>query len=351
MNIIYIERQFATRLSYRMELCTDHSRGVEVKYNFRCPICGDSKTDYSKTRGWIYESEGHVRYGCFNCNVNMKLTNYLYDNEPEMYREFAKEKFANKDDSEWFETKKTVEKPVELITKSVIPYSTCIADLPENHPAVKWVAARKIPKHQYKLFFFTADWKKVANSVKPETYLYDDKKEYRLVIPIYNKDGTYSSLQGRALDPNVDKSRRYLTIKADDKASKVYGMERVDPSKTVWMLEGPIDSVFIPNACAIVGGVMALEDAPFPDKRVWVLDKEGRSFDTLKRIENLIKAGEKVVIWDECPWSSKDINDFIKNDGATIDEVVQYLKDHTYSGLRAELALSKWRKFGHKRIS
>ncbi|AAR90927.1 DNA primase [Aeromonas phage 65] len=348
MNIIAIERDFATRLSYRMEMCTDHARGVEVRYNFKCPLCGDGDSGY-KTRGWLYEDDGHVRFGCFNCGRNFKLTNYLYDHEPEMYREFAKEKFSNKDDS-WVSVEKPKPKPVEIIKKNVIPYSTCIADLPENHPAVKWVANRKIPKHQYHLFFFTDEWKKLANNIKPETYLYDDKKEYRLVIPIYNKDGTYSSLQGRALDPNVDKSRRYLTIKADDKASKVYGMERADPNKTVWMLEGPIDSVFIPNACAIVGGVMALEDAPFPEKRVWVLDKEDRSYDTIKRIENLVHAGERVVIWDECPWQSKDINDMVKNDGARIEDIISYLKEHTYYGLRAELALSKWRRFGHKRI-
>ncbi|QAY01216.1 DNA primase [Aeromonas phage ZPAH1] len=350
INQIIIERQFATMLSYRMELTTDHSRGVEVKYNFRCPICGDSATQYHKTRGWFYESEGHVRFGCYNCGRNMKLTNYLYEYEPEMYREFAKEKYANKEDSwepVYQEKKKEVKK--EQIKKNEIPYSICLADLPETHPVIGWVNRRKIPKDKHKLFFFTDEWKKLANNIKPETYKYDDKKEYRLVIPIYNKDGTYSSIQGRALT-NVEKSQRYLTIKADDDASKVYGMERVDESKTVYMLEGPIDSVFIPNACAIVGGSMALEDSPFENNRVWVLDNEPRSYDTIKRMEKLINASEKIVIWIDCPWTSKDINDMIKDEGATVDEIMEFIRENTYSGIRAVDALSKWRKYGHKRL-
>lgn len=353
MNILFIERRFATQLSYRMELTTDHARGVEVRYNFRCPLCGDSQKDLTKTRGWLYESEGHVRFGCFNCNRNMKLTNYLYDHEPEMYREFSKEKFANNSDSDWTPKKTEDNKPknISINKKNVIPYSVCLDELPEEHPVIQWVNKRKIPKDKRNLFFFTSEWKKLANSIKEDTYKYDSRKEYRLVIPIYNKDGSYSSLQGRALDPNVDKSQRYLTLKVDDNASKVYGIERIDESKTVWFMEGPIDSIFIPNSCAIVGGVMALEDAPYPNKRVWVLDNESRSFDTVKRIENLILAGERVVIWKDCPYSSKDINDMIKDEGASPEEILEYLKNNTYSGLRAEQALSQWRKFGHKRIS
>jgi hypothetical protein len=121
-------------------------------------------------------------------------------------------------------------------------------------------------------------------------------------------------------------------------------MERVDGSKTVWIHEGPIDSVFIPNSLAIVGGSMTLHDTPFPETRVWVLDNEPRSKDTLKRIQNLIDAGEKVVLWDRIRYRSKDINDMIKKEGATAAEIEQYLKDNVVSGLMASHRFSNWSK-------
>ena len=351
MNIIYIERQFATQMAYRMSMTTDHSRGVEIKYNFRCPICGDSASDKYKTRGWFYESDGHVRFGCFNCNRNMVFSSYLYEYEREVYREFAKEKFSQSNDG----YVDVVPKKVDVVEKKiesnlVLPYSTCLTDLDQNHPVIKWMNNRKIPKDKHYLFFFTDNWKKLANSVKPETYRYDDQKEFRLVIPIYNKDMSYSSLQGRALSSNVEKSQRYLTIKVDDHASKVYGVERVDPNKDVYMLEGPIDSVFIPNACAIVGGTMSLDDAPFEGKRIWVLDNEPRSIDTINRLEKMISYGERVVVWDDCPFESKDINDMIKDENATVEEIMDFIKSHTYSGLAAINALRSWRKVGKTNI-
>ena len=339
--LIY-ERTLAREIAYTLPMFRDFTKAHGgPRFNFRCPICGDSKKDKFKTRGWIYEHKGKMRMGCFNCNANMTLYDYIKEYRDDMYRDYIKERYKNEDTPE-YEREVIVEEVPVLKAVSTLPYSENCGELHESHPVRKWLFNRAIPAPLHKRFFFTTDWRKLANHIKPETYGYEDK-EYRLVIPIYNKDKTISCIQGRALS-DVDKSQRYLTIKPHDDSNKVYGLERVKDTGNVFFLEGPIDSIFIVNGIAIVGGQMNLGDAPYPERRVWVLDNEPRAVDTVRRIEKLVEAGEKIVLWDECPWISKDPNDMIKNEGATIRQLNDYLNQNIIKGLSAKRRLSRWRR-------
>lgn len=340
MDMLFFERDLAREIAYVLPMYRDHSRNGAIKVNFRCPICGDSAKDKYKARGWFYEANGHVRFGCFNCGRNFQFTKYLELYDQERWKIYLKEKYKNEPKKKKPEPKKVEKKKVESV--EALPYCTSLADLPETHPCVQYLLNRKMPRDKLGLFFFTAEWKKLSNYLNPGTYEHEER-EYRLVIPIYNIDKTISMIQGRALG-DVDKNQRYLTVKKDPDALKVFGMERIDPKKTVYFHEGPIDSVFIPNSVAIVGGNMALEDAPYPNNRVWVLDNEPRSIDTVERIEKLISAGEKVVLWDEIKFISKDVNDMILKEGATASEIETYFKQNTVSGLSAKMRLAKWRR-------
>ena len=51
-------------------------------YNFRCPICGDSKKNKSKTRGYLYTSKANTNYKCHNCGASMSLNNFLKKVDP-----------------------------------------------------------------------------------------------------------------------------------------------------------------------------------------------------------------------------------------------------------------------------
>lgn len=341
MTMLYYERQLAHEIAYMLPMFRDHSRNGVPKYNFRCPICGDSQKDQYKARGWMYESNGYMRFGCFNCGRNMSLYDYLKTYDEIRYREYLRERY--KDESKpkrapavKQETKKVIESVQEL------PFCERMDLLPESHPAVKYLANRCLPKAAYKLFYFTREWKQLSNELNPGTYKFVEP-EPRLVIPLFNEDHSISMIQGRAFG-DVDKNQRYLTVKKDPDALKVFGLERIDPSKTVLYMEGPIDSVFIPNSLAIVGGSMSLADAPFKDKRVWVLDNEPRSKETVKRIETLIDAGERVVLWDECKWHKKDINDMIIKEQATPEEIHEYINNNIVRGLTAKRRLADWRR-------
>lgn len=351
MSTLYIERDLARQIASLQPMgFKDHSRNGQIKLNFRCHVCGDSATDPYKWRGWFYEAHGKVWFGCFNQCGSRPFVSYLKNFDDYNYREFLKAKFK---DAPKAAPAKVPAKPANDISKPAehkesdstactLPYCTKLSELAFDHPVMKYIRSRQIPEYAYDLLYVTSEWKKLSNSLKPDTYEDASQREWRLVIPVFDQKGNIPMIQGRALSSKTSKNQRYLTVKRDDDALKVYGMERIKDG-TVWFHEGPIDSLFIPNSLAIVGGNMALDLAPYPDRRVWVLDNEPRSPETVSRIESLINAGEKVVLWDRAPWKSKDINDMIIKENASTELIHQYLRDNIVSGLKAKLRLANWK--------
>lgn len=350
MSTLYIERDLARQIASLQPMgFKDHSRNGQIKLNFRCHVCGDSASDPYKWRAWFYEAHGKVWFGCFNQCGSRPFVSYLKNFDDYNYREFIKAKYRDKDTQKRIETIPET-KPVKRIATPTeahdgfpkLPYCVRISELKEDHPARRYVAKRQIPEYAYDLLYVTPEWKKLSNALKPGTYENERGREWRLVIPVIDVDGSVPIVQGRALSASVEQNMRYLTVKRDDDALKVYGMERIKDG-TVWFHEGPIDSLFIPNSLAIIGGSMALDMAPYPERRVWVLDNEPRSKTTCERIESLINAGEKIVLWDRAPWSSKDINDMITKENAKISDIHRYLCDNIVSGLKAKLRFANWK--------
>lgn len=335
---MYLDIQFASQIMGSLHMSEIKRNGSDFRINARCPMCGDSRNDKFKKRFWIYPSKqgDHYNAGCFNCGYNKPFSVFLKDNYPDEYRAYLMESFK---DRKPVEEVKTPEPKKEFIPK--LEFCERLDKMPDEHPIVKYALNRCIPRDKFNRLWFTREWQQLVNSVKIATYP-TPKPDPRLVIPIFDKDGKIESFQGRAL--RADANAKYITIKANEHSTKVYGQDTIDSLKPVYLLEGPIDSLFVDNAGAITGGQMALSDVPYKNMRVWVLDNEPRHPDTTSRLKSLIEGGEKVVLWDKAPWSAKDINEMIKEDGATKEQIMQYLKENTVSGLTAKLRFKAWDK-------
>ena len=338
---VWIEQEFAERL---MSTYSQY-RKVSVspfKLNCRCPICGDSLKDEFKARFWTYEYQGTIMCHCFNCDISLGFKSLLKDKDPDMYRqmllEITKERgYTSRPGPVIINTKP---EPVKII--DILPGCERLDKMPKDHPIIKYIQSRKIPESEWYRLYFTMEWPKLCNTIKPGTYK-SETKEPRLVIPIYNKQGKMESFQGRALTPNA--SQKYITIKSCENATKIYGTNLVDETKDyVYYMEGPLDSIFIKNAVAITGGSIDLSVAPYPDKRVWILDNEPRHPDVKKRVMKLIEQNEKIVIWDKSPWKSKDINDMIIKEGATPEQITEYFNNNVIHGLMAKHRAGLWFK-------
>ena len=89
------------------------------------------------------------------------------------------------------------------------------------------------------------------------------------------------AFQGRAFGKEEP---RYITIKLDENKRRIYGLDRLDVNKKVYVVEGPIDSLFLPNSIAAAGSDLNIN---LPNA-VYILDNEPRNKQIVDKIQQLI---------------------------------------------------------------
>jgi len=202
----------------------------------------------------------------------------------------------------------------------------------------QYLEDRKIPEDALKkYFYYTKQFKRFTNSLVSGKFSRDSLKyeEERIVIVFYDEAGNITGFQGRE---TTDSYAKYVTIKFDDDGSKVFGRDKVDTSKDVFVVEGPIDSMFVYNCLGACGGdlVSQTEDV---DDAIYVFDNEPRKKEIVDKISRAISMNKRVVIFPS-HIRQKDINDMVL-DGINVNEL---LKKNVYRGLQATLKFSTWRK-------
>jgi hypothetical protein len=129
----------------------------------------------------------------------------------------------------------------------------------------------------------------------------------------------------------------------DETQEKIYGLDRIDFSKRILVVEGPIDSLFLPNAVAVSG---ASFDTPtirsLLTNATIVMDNEPRNKDIVKQLEKYIESGFSVCMFPNSI-EQKDINEMILHGGMTADEITEVINTNTHTGMEAKLRFSEWR--------
>ena len=158
---------------------------------------------------------------------------------------------------------------------------------------------------------------------------------------MFSRDRVLTHLQIRFTDPN-DK-QRYKTFEVHPTHCKAWGIEDIDPTKTVWVLEGAFDASFIDNAVAVNGAEIEnlmeeLERIGCNDVRlVWDYDYRTNK-EIFKKLKNAIAQGMTVVLLDS-DFNGKDINEAVMN-GFPQEMLVAYLQEHSFRGLAADLEVA-----------
>ena len=178
---------------------------------------------------------------------------------------------------------------------------------------------------------------KFVNEVKPNTFPHTKGEHPRLIIPFYGVDGKPFAFQGRAFGKEQPK---YLTIKFDENKQKVFGLDKINLQEHIYIVEGPIDSMFINNCLAAGGADLTLR---VPSEQVtYIFDNEPRNKEIIKRMQKVIDDGYNVVIWPN-DLQLKDVNDLIIS-GLTKSEVANIISTNTYSKLSALTQLNNYKK-------
>ena len=295
-------------------------------YNFRCPICGDSQKNKNKARGYLYQVKSNTNFKCHNCGLNISFNNFLKQIDINTHKQYTFEKFKEGTTGKNF----VVDEPE---FKFETPKFKPKLDLPrasENLDARTYLERRKL--NPYK-FYYTNQFKSWTNSLKD---VFDDttKDEPRIIIPLFYQD-TLVGFQGRALGPSKVK---YITVMLNDDAPKIYGLDEVQKDKIVYITEGPFDSTFIRNACAMCGADADISNWGI-NNPVWIYDNEPRNAEITARISRTIDKGDRVVIWPTTI-KEKDINEMVLS-GLDVQSVIE---SNTYSGLEAKLKFTTWKK-------
>jgi transcription elongation factor Elf1 len=346
--MIWLEKKYILLLSSQLPHFKQKSDNL---FNFRCVLCGDSKTNKNKTRGYIYFKSGRYIYHCHNCNASHNFITVFKKINPALYDQYLQEKLSQDTTQPTIEIEKVVVKNSNKYLNDLKK----VSQLNAEHPCKKYVVSRQIPSTIHYKLYYCSKFKEWTNTIIPDKFSKTDLDYPRLIIPLFWTDGTLIGYQGRALHPKD--TIRYITIMLDETKPRVYGLDTTDFNHKYYIFEGPIDSMFIPNSIATCGGQLTREMDLLKknvSNAVVVYDNEPRNKDIVRNILTAINSGYKVCLWPPS-LEQKDVNEMIlkKVSGSyckteVIQKAGKYIKniidDNTFQGLEAELKFSSWRK-------
>ena len=323
----FIDLKYINIISPRLE---KFSKKKDYLYNFRCPYCGDSQKNKNRARGFFFLKKSDMVYKCHNCGVGRTLSNFLKDMDVSLHDQYVMERYKSGFTGKGTNTaspKFEFEKPVFSRKEKLLSLKK-ISELNILHPARDYLANRHIPEKYYSSLYYAEDFNKWAGTT-------NKFKEGRIVIPLMNQSGKMIGYQGRTLNKNS--TLRYITIMMDEDHPKIYGLDKVKKTETVYVTEGPFDSYFLNNAIAMCGSDVNL--STFDYQFVFVFDNEPRNREIVTRIEATIKRDNPVVIFPK-GIKEKDLNDMV----LAGHDVQNLVDSNVYQGLQATIKLNEWKK-------
>jgi len=339
---MWLDQQYVGTISHRLD---KFKRKGDYNYNFRCPVCGDSQTSRNKARGYLYPNKGGLFYKCHNCQASMSLGNLIKHIDPNLYKEYCLERYksgetghkAHKEHGFIFKPVTFASSKKDNAFKGLL---TPIKKLANDHEVVEYLHSRKIPEHRYEDLCYVDDISKFKQFADG----YEEKivgNEPRLVLPFFDGDGDLVGLSGRAIR---GEKLRYVTIRIKDNASMIFGLNRINKDETVYVTEGPIDSLFLHNAVGAGNANLTSVGEVLPkEKLILVYDNEPRNKEIVREIKTAIDGGFRVCIWPK-EILEKDINDMVVKQNLSAEEIQNTINKNTFSGPEAMLQFNIWKK-------
>jgi hypothetical protein len=335
---LYIDRKYALLVSPKLQR---FAQKKDYLWNFRCPdvhpFCGDSKKNKSKARAYLYRTKSNINFVCHNCNLSMSLGNFLKVIDHSLYMQYQMERYSKESCGNVAKPNFDLAKQKPVFREKPINLPS-IDSLPPDHFARQYCEKRRLPRLD--ILYFASDFLSFLNQTFPSHEKNIPENDQRLVIPFFDQNKNLLGVQGRTL---TNSKMRYITIKKDESCQKIYGLDRVDLSKPIYVVEGPLDSLFLPNCLATMDSNLSyIQDMIGDHDYIFVHDNEPRNTAIIQQLERSIETGHSVCVWPS-NIVEKDINDMIIS-GKTQSEILQVLEQNTFKSLRAKLEFGRWRR-------
>jgi hypothetical protein len=285
-------------------------------------------------------------FKCHNCSVALPFSALLKRLNSTLYDEYLLEEYRESDPTPKDAPNVSGDAPACSLTVPELPSLLMCRD-PRHvaYPVYRFATDRQIPDSGLSRLYATTQartWVLPLIGTEKASKV-SDGLPY-LVQPLRLLNGEWYGAQLRFIS-----RKDYVTFRWSHDPLKMFGLDCQTPGNPLWIFEGPIDSLFIPNAIAACGSAMLeavriAEDAGVIARktpRVYVWDNEPRNREVCHQIETAIRLHESVVIWPKS--FPKDVNDAIR-EGWTASRIEHIMKLSTFTGLRAELEFSAWKQ-------
>ena len=343
MHNLWLDVKYAGLLSVQLEKYKLKQQNPYLS-NFRCPICGDSDRSKNKARGYLYTKASSLFYKCHNCGAGLSLPNLMKIVNHSLYDQYTMERY--KEGLDLHSVNKPKHRPdfkfeaPKFKKKSMIDkLFTKMDELPDDNPGVQYLELRKIPRAKFDSLYYIDDMQKVEQLSKK----YEGKiigNEARIGIPFYDRQNNLVALSCRAIDDN---NLRYLTVRLDEDAPLIYNLNEMDTTKAIYCVEGPIDSLFLPNCIAVGSSDLNKVESHIPKSiTTLVFDNQPRNPEIVRIMYQAMEKDYNVAVWSD-NIAEKDINEMVLS-GKTPDEILTSINKSTFNGLSLRLKLNEWSK-------
>lgn len=291
--------------SYLLNKFYSHSHDPSFKkfegtYNAGCPVCREGKSLGKKKRLFYYPKT--QSFYCFNCNKSWNGMSWLLEvtgmSLSEIKVEISTDKNSlevNLDKKKFTQIKNSADLPFDSINLSDPLQLSYYQNNEIVLKTLNYIKSRKINEAINKP-------KNLFLSLKD--FIHKD----RLCIPFYDDKKKIVFYQTRSID---DSQPRYLSKQNAEKT--IFNIENINPLLDyVFLLEGPIDAMFIKNGIGVAGinltNTQREQLSKYPlMQRIWILDNPRIDSTANNKIQELIAKKEKVFCWNN---QYKDLNEW-----------------------------------------
>jgi len=346
-----IETAYLLQISSKFR---NFKRKREGLWNCSCFVCGDSATDKTKARGYFYTKKNKLKYCCHNCGHTARFEDILRSEAPELYREYMLELFKSnsigrpKEDKRFEDDAKPKPEFTDKLSKLLkcMPTAEHCFITSTNTEFLDYIKSRKIPRSEWKNVFYCSKFGVILNALNMDVPVFKDP---RMVMAYRDEEGKPFALFGRSLLP--DSKQRYININPNNDNALIFGLDKYNPEASAYLTEGPIDSLFLPNALGASGTAFekVLSHLSKKPKLTLVTDNQPRNRQVIesydKAMHMLDRAGLNWSLFLFPPGyedKAKDVNDLATKLGMNEQQRVEFIKQNSYSGLKAKLKFKSW---------
>ena len=307
------------------------------RYNFCCPYCNDSK-DPRKKRGNLYFNSLH--FHCFNCGESVGVNKLLSDFNESLSNEDKIAVHEIQQNSKRFEPRQSSAQSsmsMRLLEKLAVPKSVFFKSLDlispyKNDFVSSYLKSRKINIRDWKYFAFHPETKElyILNTTDQDRIigyqirqLDSDSRKARYLSRRLTK--MYDELFHKDINSIIEKllllepmGQKYINeedgienISSNlDRISGIFNIMNINMSSMITIMEGPIDSLGIPNSIALQGASKSLNgffDNMDNVRFLFDNDKTGKEMSIRK-----LKEHKQIFLWSSY-LKMKNINNKIKD--------------------------------------